>query len=163
MKTARKFAALSTNAPLDARQGFQDKTRNRHQCASITGTDTGVSLATLDQIGGNTHRRVFFIFQRQCRRIIHRYYFGRGVHAQARPRLCVAHAQLGSNGIRQANQDQIDIRIILKKLERSGNGDMAAMIPPHYVDCYGYVHSLDHMMVVGNCGSLSSKMATKKP
>ncbi len=85
------------------------------------------------------------------------------MNSQARANFSLASAQFGMNDIRQADQNQVDIRIELQKLERSGNGDMTAMIAPHYIDCYSDVHCVEHVTVVGNCGSEGSLMAPKKP
>jgi hypothetical protein len=85
------------------------------------------------------------------------------VHPQSGTHFRIAGAQFGMDHIRQADQNQVYIRIVSQKLERSGNGDMTAMIAPHYIDCYSDVHCVEHVTVVGNCGSEGSLMATKKP
>jgi hypothetical protein len=52
---------------IDARQGFQDESGNRHQGAGIAGGNAGIGFAALDQIGGHTHRGIFLGAQRHGR------------------------------------------------------------------------------------------------
>ena len=64
--------------PLDAGNGFEHKTGSGHQRAGVAGRHGSLRLALFYLIDGHAHGRIFFVFQRQLGRFIHRHHL-RGV------------------------------------------------------------------------------------
>jgi len=56
----------------DFRQTLEHEVRNRRQCACVTGADHAVGESVVNEIGSDTHGRLFLAPDRLARRIGHR-------------------------------------------------------------------------------------------
>jgi hypothetical protein len=62
------------------------------------------------------------------------------MNAQTGVRYGMVCFQFGSNGIDQAHQNDVHIRVIAQKTQCSGHSNMGAMIATHGIDCDSDIH-----------------------
>ena len=129
--------------PIDARQRLQHKTGGRHQRTGVAGAHAGVRLTGLHQIDRHAHGGVFLVAHRRGRQFVHAHHLGGVVDAQTLARFAAVTPQLGFDGRLIANQDDVQLIIVLQRLDCCRYDYVWAVVAPHRIEgnsCLGSGH-----------------------
>ena len=122
---------------VNAGQGFQHETRNRHQRAGIAGRNAGIGFAFLDQIDRHAHRRILLVAQRQRRHFIHADDFTGMVDAHPG---FVRFGKQYPNPVFKTDKNDLHIPLLTQEFQCGRHGDDGTMIPAHAIDGDGNCH-----------------------
>ncbi len=125
---------------VDARKHLENEARHRHQRPRVTGADTGLRFAVLDEVYRDANRRILLVAQRESWRFVHQHDLARVVNPKAWTGFGAARLQLRLDGVAQAHQDDVDVRVGFQEIERRRHGDVRTMIAAHAIDGYCDFH-----------------------
>src|SRR6266850_7458692 len=101
---------------------------------------SGLRFAVLDEVYRDANRRILLVAQRESWRFVHQHDLARVVNPKARTGFGAARLQLRLDGVAQAHQDDVDVRVGFQEIERRRHGDVRTMIAAHAIDGYCDFH-----------------------
>ena len=112
---------------LDAVEGLEQITGDRHQRTGVSGGNGDLRRAVLHLADGHAHGRIFFSTQGNFNRIVHSHHFGGGNDGGARMRKT---RQL----VGLTDQQQPHIGMVRQELLAGSQGDTRTVVTPHAIN-----------------------------